>query len=111
METSLLQFFTAAAYRAPIHIVHRLEQSRVELNWMVGFGKREFRHGCVELQLEALEEDGMIDASFRPKPAHDAISEDELDALRLAIDAAVECVKGFEDFHRRSSRLFGFHPL
>src|SRR5580658_7319985 len=111
MEVSFLQFFAATAYRAPIHIVHGLEQSRIELNGMVRFRKREFGQRCVELQLEALEKDRVIDASFRPTPAQDAVSEDELDAFRLAINAAVERVKGFEDFHRRSGRLFGFHPL
>ena len=35
----------------------------------------------------------------------------EFHAFRFAIDAAVERVKRFEDFHRRTSGLFGFHPL
>src|SRR5258708_58114 len=111
MEASFLQFFTASADRAPIHIVHRLEQRRVELNGMVRFRKREFRHGRVELQLETLEKNRMIDASVRSTPAQDAISQDEIHAFRLAINATVERVEGFEDFHRRASGLFGFYPL
>jgi len=52
---------------------------------MVRFGKREFGHGSVELQLEALEKDRMIDSSVRAVPAQDAISEYKLHALSLAI--------------------------
>ncbi len=78
---------------------------------MVRFRKREFRHGRVELQLETLQEDRMIDAPVRPAPAQDAIAQDEIHAFRFAIDATVERVKGFEDFHRRASGLFGFYPL
>src|ERR1700737_1948839 len=111
MEASFLQFFPTSADRASIHIVHRLEQRRVELNRMVRFRKREFRHGCVKLQLETLEENRMIDAPVRPAPAQDAIAQDEIHAFRLAIDATVERVKGLEDFHRRASGLFGFYPL
>src|SRR5580692_590793 len=78
---------------------------------MVRFRKREFGYRCVELQLEALEKDRVIDASLRATPAQDAVPKDELDAFRLAIDATVERVKGFEDFHRRTSGFFGLDPL
>src|SRR5258708_23851709 len=46
-----------------------------------------------------------------PISAQDAIPQDEIHAFRLAIDATVERVKGFEDFHRRASGLFGSYPL
>src|SRR2546422_11776696 len=53
----------------------------------------------------------MIDASVGTAPAQDAVSEYELHALRLAIDATVERIKRLEDCHRHASRLFGLHPL
>src|SRR5882724_1431178 len=78
---------------------------------MVGLGKRELRHGRVELQLKTLQEDRMIDVSFRATPAQDAVSENEFHAFCFAIDAAVERIKRLEDFHCRTSGLFGLHPL
>src|SRR5579859_8207823 len=111
MEASSFQFLTASADRASINIVHRLEQSRIELDGMVRFRKREFRQGCIELQLETLEEDRMIDRSVRTTPAQNAVTEDEVHALRLAINSTVECVQGFEEFHRRAGGYFRFHPF
>src|SRR6266403_1482647 len=111
MEASFVQFLAASPNRTPIHIIHRLEQSRVEFNRMVGLAKRELGHGRVELQLETLQEDRMIDASFRATPTQNAVSEDEFHAFCFAIDAAVEGVKRLEDFHRRASGLFSFHPF
>src|SRR6266404_7067593 len=111
MEASFVQFLAASPNRTPIHIIQRLEQSRVELNRMVGFRKRELGHGRVELQLETLQEDRMIDASFRATPAQDAVSEDELHAFCFAIDAAVERIKRLKNFHRRTSGLFRLCPL
>src|SRR5438445_5688510 len=78
---------------------------------MVGLGQRELGHGRVELQLETLQEDRMIDVSFRATPAQDAVSENEFHAFCFAIDAAVERIKRLEDFHCRTSGLFGLHPL
>src|SRR6266481_4365644 len=74
METFHLQFLAATPDRASVDIIHRLEQSRVELNGMVRFRKREFGHGRVELQLEPLEEDRMVDASVRATPAQNSVS-------------------------------------
>ncbi len=74
MKAFFLQFLAASADRASIDIVHGLKQSRVELNGMVRFRKRELGHRRIELQLEALEENRMINASLRATPAQDAIS-------------------------------------
>src|SRR5258706_8259074 len=111
MKAFLLQLFAASADRASIHIAHRLEQRRVQLNGMVRFGKREFGHRCVELQLQALQENRMVNPTVRTAPTQDAVSEDKLHALRLAIDAAVQRVQGLEDFHRCASGLFSFYPF
>src|SRR5260370_83165 len=54
MESPFLQFLAASPNRTSIHIIHRLEQSRVELYRMVGLGKRELGHRRVELQLGTL---------------------------------------------------------
>src|SRR5260370_12348313 len=78
---------------------------------MVRFRKRELGHRRIELQLEALEENRMINASLRATPAQNAISQDELHALRLAIDATVERITRLEELHRRTSGLFRFQPL
>src|SRR6267154_3295709 len=111
MKAFLLQLFAASADRASIHIAHRLEQRRVQLNWIVRFVKREFGHRCVELQLQALQENRMINPTVRSAPTQDAISEDKLNALRLAIDAAVQRVERLEDSHRCASGLFRFCPF
>ncbi len=61
MKTLPFQFFATASDGAAIHVGHRLEQGGVQLGGMVGFGKREFGHRSVELQLKALEENGVVD--------------------------------------------------
>src|SRR5712671_4671896 len=111
MKSFLLQLFAASADRASIHIAHRLEQCRVELNGMIRFGKREFRRRCVKVQLQALQENRMINPTVRAAPAQDAISQDKLHAFGLAIDAAVQRVERLEDFHRCASGLFSFYPF
>src|SRR3981081_1850420 len=111
MESSFLQLFTASPNRPTIHITHGLKQRGIELNRMVRLGNREFGDGRVELQLEPLEQDWVIDSPVRMTPTQNAITEDELHAFRLAIDAAVERVKRFEDLHRSASRPFRFRPL
>src|SRR5580693_7801992 len=111
MEAPLVQFLSASSDGASVDIIHRLEQCGVEFNRMVSLGKRELGHGRVELQLEALEENRMMDASFLAPPTQDAVSEDEFHALRFAIDTAVERVKCLEDSHRRASGLFGLQPF
>jgi hypothetical protein len=58
-----------------------------------------------------LQEDRVIDRSFRAAPAQNAVSEDEFHPFCFAIDAAVERVECFEDFHCRTSGLFGLHPV
>src|SRR5437868_14936863 len=111
MKAFLLQLFAASADRASIHIAHRLEQRRVQLNGMVRFGKREFGHRCVELQLQALEENRMINPTVRTAPTQDAISEEKLDALRLSIDAAIQRVERLEDVHRCARGLCRCYPF
>src|ERR1700730_9233786 len=111
MKASLIQFFAATTDGTSIHIVHGLEQSRIEFNGIVGFRERKFGYGGIKLQLQALQEDRMIYAPFGTGPAQKAISEDKFDAFRLAIDASVQRIKCLEYFHASASRLFLFCPL
>src|SRR5215813_10571194 len=111
METAFIQFLAAPADRASVHIRHRLEQRRVQFDWMVRFGERELGYGSIELQLKTLKQDRMENAAFGALPAQDAVSENEFDPLGFTINASVKGVKRFENFHRRASRLFSFHPV
>src|SRR4029077_13491868 len=86
-------------------------KSRIEFDRVIGFGEREFGYGSVELKLQALQENGMIDAAFGAAPAENAVTENELNALGFAVDAAIEGVQSFKDFHRGTSGLFGLGPF
>src|SRR5215813_13505519 len=111
MKTAFLQLLTAAADGASVHVIHGLEQCGIELDGMIRFRKGEFRHGSVELQLKALQQNRVKDAALFTAPTENAISENQFDALTFALDAAVERIKSFKNFHRRACRLFRFCPL
>ena len=53
----------------------------------------------------------MEDAALGALPAQDAVSEDQLDAFRLAVDPTIKGVKGLEELHRLARRLLGARPL
>src|SRR5258708_40004615 len=53
----------------------------------------------------------MVDAAFGAAPTENAVAENQLHALGFTVDAAIEGVKGFEDFHRGTSRLFALGPF
>ena len=78
---------------------------------MVGFREREFGYRGIELKLQALQQNGMVDAAFGALPTEQAISENQLDALGFAVDAAIQRIQGLEDFHGRASGLFVFGPF
>ena len=111
MKTSLFQLFAAAADGASVHVGHGLEERGIKFDRVVGFRESEFGYGGIELKLQALEENGMVNAAFVAAPTEDAISENQLDAFGFAVDAAIERVQGLEDFHRGASRLFVFGPI
>src|SRR5260370_3243379 len=48
----------------------------------------------------------MVDAAFRTPPTQYAVPQDQLDSLRLTINAAVQAVKRLEDLHGNASGLF-----
>src|SRR5215470_4413546 len=78
---------------------------------MIRFRKCELGDGSVELQLKPLQQNRVIDPALFAAPAEDAVSENQLNALAFTLDAAVERIKSFKDFHRRSNRFFSFCPL
>ncbi len=110
MKTFLFELFAAAADGAPVHVGHGLEERRVKFDGVVGFRESEFGHGGIELKLETLQENGMVDVAFGSAPTEDAVSENQLNALGFAVDAAVEGVESLEDFHRGAGGLFVFGP-
>src|SRR5215471_4388420 len=78
---------------------------------MVSFRQGEFRHRGIELQLQALEENGVVDVPFRSRPAEDAVTQDKFDALRFTLDAPVKSVKRLEKLHGHASRPLDSRPL
>ena len=88
-----------------------MEERGIKFDRVVGFRESEFGYGGIELKLQALEENGMVNAAFVAAPTEDAISENQLDAFGFAVDAAIERVQGLEDFHRGASRLFVLGPF
>src|SRR5215831_4184238 len=111
MKAALLQFFTAAANGAAVHVRHGLKECGIKLNRVFRFGQREFRNRSVKLKLKALQENRVEDIALGALPAQDAVAKYELDALRLTIDAAVKRVKGLEQAHRLARRLLVTRPF
>jgi hypothetical protein len=66
-----------------------LEESGLKFDGVVGFRESEFRDCGIELKLQALQENGMVDAAFGAAPSENAVSENQLDAFRFAVDAAL----------------------
>ena len=90
MEAFLLQLFATAADGASVHVGHGLEERGIKFDRVVGFRESEFGYGGIELELQALEDKGMVNAAFVAAPTEDAISENQLDAFGFAVDAAIE---------------------
>ena len=90
MKAALLEFFTATADSASIYVGHGLEERGVEFGGIVRFGEREFGNRSIELELQALQKNRMEDVALIALPAQNSISQDQLHALCLAVDAAVE---------------------
>src|SRR5258707_5490894 len=106
MKTFLFELFAATADGGSVYVGHGLKERGIEFDRVIGFRESEFGYRGVELKLQALQQNGMVDAAFGAAPTENAVSENQLDALGFAVDAAMERVQGFEDFHRRASRLF-----
>src|SRR5260370_38296720 len=108
MESFLVELFAAAAGGAAVHVGHGLEERRVKFDGVVGFRESEFGHGGIELKLETLQENGMVDVAFGSAPTEDAVSENQLNALGFAVDAAVEGVESLQGFHSGPGGVFCF---
>ena len=65
----------------------------------------------MELQLEPLQQNRMVDVAFGAAPTQDAVTQNKLDTLRLTVDAPIQSVQSFKDFHGGTSGLFVFRPL
>src|SRR5258706_1540329 len=111
MKTFLFELFAATADGASVYVSQGLEKSGIEFDRVIGFRESEFGYRGVELKLQALQENGMVDAAFGAAPAENAVAENELDALGFAVDAAIEGVKGLEDSHSGASGLFSLSPF
>src|SRR6266849_7987150 len=111
MKTALLKFFAATADGAAIHVRHGLEEGRIKFDGILRFGEGEFGNRGIKLKLETLQKNRMEDAAFGALPAQNAVTENKLDALGFAIDAAIKRIKGFKDAHRQTRRLFGAGPV
>src|SRR5258708_12756041 len=111
MKAFLFEVFAAAADGASVHVGHGLEKSGIEFDRVIGFGESEFGYRGAELKLQALQENGMVDAAFGAVPTENAVAKNQLDALGFAVDAAIEGVKGLEDFHGGTTRLFLLCPF
>src|SRR5258707_13486701 len=93
MKPFLLQLFTAPADGAPIHVCHCLKECRIQLNRMISFGNSELWHSVIELQLQALQQNRVVDVSLSPSPAQYAVSQNQFHALVLALDSPIEGVQ------------------
>ena len=93
-----------------IEIFAGWEGRTVELYGMVGLNDAEFRHAIIEFQLDALEQNGVIDNHRPARPPEYAVTQDQFDAFALAFDPAPNREKGFVEFHGLSGRPFREGP-
>src|SRR5260370_28853977 len=111
MKPFLPQLFTAPADGAPVHVCHCLKERRIQLNRMISFGNRELWHSGIELQLQALQQNQVVNVSLSPPPAQYAVSQNQFHALSLALDSPIEGVQRLKYLHRRASRPLALRPL
>jgi hypothetical protein len=111
MKPLLFQFLAAPADGAPVHVRHRLKQRRIQFNRVIGFGNRELRHRRIELQLQALQQNRMVNVSLGSPPTQYTVAQNQFHPLCLALDPSIQAVKGLKYLHRRSCRPLGFRPF
>src|SRR5258708_2287042 len=111
MKTFLFELFATTADGASVHVGHGLKEGGIEFDRVIGFRESELRYRGAELKLQALQENGMVDAAFGAAPTENAIAENQFNALGFAVDTAVEGVQRLEDFHCGTSRLFSLGPF
>src|ERR1700686_1534460 len=71
---------------------------------MLCFRYTEFRRFRVKRHLQALEQNGMIDAAFVPLPAENPVSQNQLNPFRFAFSLSIEFIQRFENSSRSSCR-------
>src|SRR5260370_37755115 len=104
MKTFLFELFATTADGASVYVGHGLKERGIEFDRVIGFGESEFGHRGAELKLQALQENGMVDAAFGAAPAENAVTENQLDALGFAVVAGIEGVNGVEETLSGASR-------
>ena len=75
MIVATFKLLTATSNGATIDVGHGLKECGIEFDRMLCFGNPEFRGSRIKCHLQALKQNGMIDAAFLPSPAENPISE------------------------------------
>src|SRR5258708_32683690 len=78
---------------------------------MISLGNRELWHSGIELQLQALQQNRVVNVSLSPPPAQYAVSQNQFHALGLALDSPIESVQRLKYLHRRASWPLALRPL
>ena len=111
MVVSVLQLFAATSDGAPVYVTQGLEKCGIQFHGVFGFRQSELRNSRVELQLQTLEQDRMIDVSFRPPPTQNAVAQDEFHAFSFALQPPMQFIQIFEDLHGETGRFFHRGPF
>src|SRR5260370_5984846 len=69
VKAFVLQLFAATADGASVHVGHGLEESGIEFDRVVCFRESEFWYRCIQLKLQAVQENGMVHAAFCSAPS------------------------------------------
>ena len=110
MESAPIELLAAARQHLGLDVRHGPEQRRIELHLPARLDEGELGDAGVEGELDALEQDGMVDAALQPLPAQDSVAQHQLDVLGLALDPAVELVELLEGLHRGARWTLGAGP-
>src|SRR5262249_36539854 len=105
-----LDVLDAVLQHAAVDLTAGAEERRVQLGHVVGLGERELGYLRIEGELDALEQHGVADRAFLDLPVQDAVADQQLDFLRLALDLAVERVQPVEQLERRALGALGLLP-
>ena len=109
VERLLFDLLAQLLNRLPVD-ARESEEWRVELGALGRFFDDEFRHRRIEDQLDALEQDRVLDHEARLVNAQDAVGQEQLQALGFSLELPVQLEQVEKDVERLVELLFGGLP-
>jgi hypothetical protein len=110
MVEMALDLLDAVLEHAAVDLAAGAEERRVQLGHVVGLGEGELGRLGIEDELDALEQYRVVDRALFDAPVEDAVADEQLDLLRLALDLPVQRVQPLEQRERGALGPLGLLP-